>query len=724
MGRVFFGMPLAQLIVSGFAFAVVTKPAAAAELRLRPATASTASKEQQQRGQRGAIGTITTFPLIPHHVQLERRRRALQDANNEESVLAMEEIQGRERMLQDTRAPRGLIDGEEDNPLGFLHQVGALFQGYGTHYVDLWVGTPPQRQTVIVSTGSKYAAFPCSECDDCGDTQHIDRYYDDDKSATFKTVDCESCFPFATCKQSPSTRVGQCRFSESYQEGSSWHAFEANDFAYLGGAHDAPLPADHPTPEEDGVDPSEAAAFSFRFTFGCQSDIQGLFKTQMADGMLGMCNCDVSFWRQMYDAGVMERQQFSLCFNRQPVATRKGKTAGALTLGGTDVRLHESPMQFAASIKTAAVPDFFLVRIKSIELRIGGGERVVSTSTEVTSAAFDLPNSVPMAILDSGTTDTYLVSAYEREFLDAWKTVTGKDFPGSGKRQYLTDAHLAALPTLLFHIEAAPSTSSDSETITVAFPPTHYMEYDLASSTYTCRIYFDYAHKADLGANFMMGHDIMFDVENDRIGFAESECDYKGLVEEDAKDQEGNINGSSGTTSGDGGNNGNDSGNDGGNDSGSGNTSGNTSGNNGSANSGDSSGGGTSGSDNSGSDNSGGSGNDGSDGRDSGGGGGGGGGSVSYPKHEYETNIKSSTNESALENNNRFCSGWFCKCSFSLVGLWICALVAAFIVRPELREKVLDVIAGHQEGGLYQRTAIEIPMSTLGKEAKSLPPLS
>lgn len=29
-----------------------------------------------------------------------------------------------------------------------------LYQGYGTHYVDLWCGTPPQRQTVIVDTGS------------------------------------------------------------------------------------------------------------------------------------------------------------------------------------------------------------------------------------------------------------------------------------------------------------------------------------------------------------------------------------------------------------------------------------------------------------------------------------------------------------------------------------------------------------------------------------------
>jgi hypothetical protein len=40
------------------------------------------------------------------------------------------------------------------------YEIGALYQGYGTHYVDLWVGSPvPQRQTVIVNTGSSITSF-------------------------------------------------------------------------------------------------------------------------------------------------------------------------------------------------------------------------------------------------------------------------------------------------------------------------------------------------------------------------------------------------------------------------------------------------------------------------------------------------------------------------------------------------------------------------------------
>lgn len=41
-----------------------------------------------------------------------------------------------------------------------------------------------------------------------------------------------------------------------------------------------------------------------------------------------------------------------------------------------------------------------------------------------------------------------------------------------------------------------------------------------------------------IGANAMMGHDITFDVENNRIGWAESHCDYSQLVEEVEKEEE------------------------------------------------------------------------------------------------------------------------------------------------------------------------------------------
>lgn len=48
-----------------------------------------------------------------------------------------------------------------------------LFQGMGTHYSFLWVGTPPQRVSVIMDTGSNHTAFPCTGCK-CGN--HVSKF--------------------------------------------------------------------------------------------------------------------------------------------------------------------------------------------------------------------------------------------------------------------------------------------------------------------------------------------------------------------------------------------------------------------------------------------------------------------------------------------------------------------------------------------------------------------
>lgn len=45
--------------------------------------------------------------------------------------------------------------------------MAPLFEGLGTHYSFIYVGSPPQRVSVIVDTGSHHTAFPCVGCK-CG----------------------------------------------------------------------------------------------------------------------------------------------------------------------------------------------------------------------------------------------------------------------------------------------------------------------------------------------------------------------------------------------------------------------------------------------------------------------------------------------------------------------------------------------------------------------------
>jgi len=61
---------------------------------------------------------VVTLPLVPHHVQKARRR-----------------LQGNTEFPKEERPTRyhRRLDGELK-----AEQVAALFQGYGTHYADLW----------------------------------------------------------------------------------------------------------------------------------------------------------------------------------------------------------------------------------------------------------------------------------------------------------------------------------------------------------------------------------------------------------------------------------------------------------------------------------------------------------------------------------------------------------------------------------------------------------
>ena len=66
-----------------------------------------------------------------------------------------------------------------------------LFQGMGVHYSYLWVGTPPQRVSVIIDTGSHHTAFPCVGCK-CG--KHV---------CPFPAIPCDALHPHPPSPPSP-----------------------------------------------------------------------------------------------------------------------------------------------------------------------------------------------------------------------------------------------------------------------------------------------------------------------------------------------------------------------------------------------------------------------------------------------------------------------------------------------------------------------------------------
>jgi hypothetical protein len=266
---------------------------------------------------------------------------------------------------------------------------------------------------------------------------------------------------------------------------------------------------------------------------------------------MGMENDSTSFWKQMYNAHAIQSRAFSMCYSRPVDADRSGTEAGAMTLGGSDERLHDTDLVFASLQKGSA---FFAIHLRKMYLREGGGgDSALPTKSNLKYrylAIGETQLNQGQVIVDSGTTDTYFTRAVQQEFKSAWKELTGHDF--STHPMKLSSKELRAMPSLVLQFtgdiqrnEAVRVAKNGQPVVGLAdsidpdnpndliwvIPPTHFFEYDPEDGKYTARLYLDEARGSVLGGNAMMGHDILFDVDNFILGVAESSCDYTSLVE-------------------------------------------------------------------------------------------------------------------------------------------------------------------------------------------------
>jgi hypothetical protein len=271
-----------------------------------------------------------------------------------------------------------------------------------------------------------------------------------------------------------------------------------------------------------------------------------------------------------FEQVVFDPSQFSLCYGRPSGGS------GALTLGGSDKFLHLTPMTYAMNVSPEG--GWYAVRIKAIFLRSNHDDRRQYVRVQANEDALNgSPDDGKGVIVDSGTTDTYLPLVLDQPFKAAWKQVLGggdgeavgvKDYDNNPT--YMTAEEVNSLPEIVVVLrghepsntnvkigDAIGLASSHAEMSTqlppnnngspsdlpiiadtdvvVIVPPTHYMEESmLHPGRYAARFYLTERTGSQpiLGSNFIMGHDVHFDNgQGNRIGFAESDCDYSNYLE-------------------------------------------------------------------------------------------------------------------------------------------------------------------------------------------------
>ena len=438
-------------------------------------------------------------------------------------------------------------------------QVYPLHAKSGTHHAYLYIGTPPQRQTLIVDTGSRLTAFPCKpHCPDCGN--HASSQFEASSSSSHEVVSCDACqlsqvdFPLeeyfagdgvggnsgdgdipsnsnslrgmmpnsALTKQQkkralhPNSCINnQCHIDQRYTEGSSWKAFEVKDKVWLG-------------MDEQSRSEEEHYKYSVPFVFGCQVSEQGLFKSQYADGIMGLSMYTQTLAGVWHEHGSIQQESFSLCLN---------KKGGHIALGGTGssysdaastsadkqkqhitaATKHLAPMKFTPFAKESVW--YYTVTVTSISV----GEH------KLPKRMLQFVNDNKGTIIDSGTTDTFISHHVAKPFISAWEKITGRKY--NNRLQKYTSVQFHQLPIITFELEGGiqwdikPESYMEAQNNANNETAVHHHGWE-GTRGFISRVYVDEPQGVVLGSNAMMDKEIYFDIANRRLGVASATCAY------------------------------------------------------------------------------------------------------------------------------------------------------------------------------------------------------
>jgi len=401
-----------------------------------------------------------TINLLDHTEVQELHRRRLQEGFSSRRRLA--------HVAQDNKkVMEGNLQGNT-MPLGYF-------------YAKVRIGTPGQEFTVIVDTGSSLLAIPCDGCKRCG--THMNTYFHQKGSKTF----IGGCSNIPGCQ---SCSDGQCTYSTHFVEGSSING--------------------HVVKDEVGmlINSTDTPQFTTPTIFGCQMAETGLFRAQMADGIMGL---GFGKYKTLLDSLVEDhkvRNTLSFCTHR---------SGGYLQMGAdppkgknvvvTPLHMHQK---------------YYVVRILGMSMG--------KTAAGLGSQHY---NNGHGAIIDSGTSLNYFPRTVYQRLLTLFQLeARGLKLPRAERidgadcwRTAAAPNGIASFPTFSVEFEGAGL---------VEFGPIHYMfnHPQVIAPTHYCYGILDNGPTGlVLGSLFMRHLFMTLDREGQKVHMATDHCGDTGLHE-------------------------------------------------------------------------------------------------------------------------------------------------------------------------------------------------
>lgn len=360
----------------------------------------------------------------------------------------------------------------------------------GYFYTDVKLGTPPQTFSVIIDTGSSMTVIPCAGCLNCGTHDLGNPLFDATQSST-----------------GAAGAGAPVPFHKHYMEGSSLDGVILADRACIGATCEV----------------SDA----FAAQFGCARTMTNLFRTQSADGIMGMgMTADAasgarSIVQSMAAARGADHAAFALCFGRE---------GGFVTAGGWSTAHHVAPLRWAHLTTISKASPFYRVHVATAGLgdptadHAVGGPVMIDTGSSYSyapAATFDALSASLRAWCGADTATRCRATAMPSR--DG--ALACFDFGADAA------ASVATFPPLRFTLRAADASDAPVE---LCIPPAQYFYVDEPASQQLTSGCVGLVKDAlwTIGANLLMDFDVVFDLTpphgvgsgRERAGFARAKC--------------------------------------------------------------------------------------------------------------------------------------------------------------------------------------------------------
>lgn len=397
------------------------------------------------------------------------------------------------------------------------------------YYINIFVGNPPQKQSVIVDIGSDIIAFPCNNCPNCG--KHMYPNFITKKSKSATKVKCGHKFMNHRCRKCDDK--GNCIFQILYAESDpntkGLYGKVYTDFITLGLEK-----ADN----DDDFTPKKNLKPE-KIMFGCTENEPGQFKTQRANGIMGLRSTsnDYKFSPNIMDIFSIKKDvkddSFSLCH---------GDVGGFLTLGGFNEHKH---------IKGEIVQSIEWIQGSNYGINIENFEIEGDKSTD------SIKSKNHFFLLDSGTTYVWLPEDVYENFNNEMKKYCKKgkdkckghdeDGYSTGCVFYTKETHgtledmVNSYPVLHFTLKG----ENEKTALLKLFPREWMVKYDVEGNEgeyKLCPVFRNGGSSTAylIGNQFMKHYDFHFDRKNRIVSFVRSKCDEENLKLRSFSEKKGN----------------------------------------------------------------------------------------------------------------------------------------------------------------------------------------